>query len=414
MNPGTVRSILVSATLTLAGLSGPEPAWAASSTAGQKPAPAAQASADSPEDRVVTKYLRECEGKMPKDASCDRQRNDVVAILKEDLLTLGSTADRKYLPTIVRILGRREIDLRIAATHAIGMIGLEDGDLKLVMPYVNDPVPEVRQAVSNMLGRGKGKGLDLLKQRFIPMRTGRETERAVDPSKYPVPVAPGSVYLFDSSDASKGRLSYITRKKSDPLPFFKARARKGPYKWEQFRELYRFQLQDEEAALDQAQQAASRQLASKKPPDPANIQAFTEHMQNAVSVSMSGSAGRMYFDSYQANLFGAPTVYVLEERQIGQRKYPTRYVVLYQELALSRPGYRLAWTTVPDSALAAAQVTSLKEQREEEALKAATKREDEAAKKEQAELDALTQKKDAAEKKKFRKGQEDLEKELDF
>jgi microcompartment protein CcmL/EutN len=68
----------------------------------------------------------------------------------------------------------------------------------------------------------------------------------------------------------------------------------------------------------------------------------------------------------------------------------------------------------PDDALKAAQVASLKEQREEEALKATIKREDEAAKKREAELDALTKKKDAAEKKQFKKGQADLEKELGF
>ena len=98
------------------------------------------------------------------------------------------------------------------------------------------------------------------------------------------------------------------------------------------------------------------------------------YMQKLGSVSTQGSMGRMFFDNYQANLYGTPTVYVLEERQIGQRSYPTRYVVVYQELAFKRPGYRLAWTTVPDDALKAAQVASLKEQKEEEALKATTKR----------------------------------------
>ncbi len=126
------------------------------------------------------------------------------------------------------------------------------------------------------------------------------------------------------------------------------------------------------------------------------------------------SLSRSYFDNYQTNLYGAPTVYVLEERQIGQRSYPTRYVVVYQELAYKRPGYRLAWTTVPDDALKAAQVASLKEPMEEEALRAVTKREEEAAKKREAELDALTKKKDAAEKKQFKKGQAELEKELGF
>jgi hypothetical protein len=119
-------------------------------------------------------------------------------------------------------------------------------------------------------------------------------------------------------------------------------------------------------------------------------------------------------DFYQPILFGSPTVYVLEERQIGQRSYPSRYVVIYQEQALKKPGYRLSWMTVSDDLIKTAQATSLKEQREQEVLEAATKREEEASKKKQAELDSLTKKKDAAEKKQFKKGQSDLEKELGF
>jgi hypothetical protein len=124
--------------------------------------------------------------------------------------------------------------------------------------------------------------------------------------------------------------------------------------------------------------------------------------------------GKMHFDAYQPTLYGDPTVYVLEERQIGQRSYPIRYAVIYQELAFKRPGYRLAWTTVPDEALKAAQIASLKEQREEDAQQAASKKNEEAAKKREAELDSLTRKKDAAEKKDFKKGKSDLEKELGF
>jgi len=81
---------------------------------------------------------------------------------------------------------------------------------------------------------------------------------------------------------------------------------------------------------------------------------------------------------------------------------------------LKRPGYRLSWSTVSDDAIRTAQVASLKEQKEGEARQAATKREEEAAKKREAELDSLTKKKDATEKKQFKKGQSDLEKELGF
>lgn len=414
MKLGKSNAAIITGYLIVTCLSLSDLVWAASiSTAGQQPA-TADAPADDREDQVVAKYLRDCGGQAPKNAGCDKLRNDFVSILKEDLFTLGSTADRTYLPDIVRMLGRKEVDLRIAATHAIGMIGLEDSDINLLLPYTNDRVPDVRHAVSNMIPHGKGKALELLKERIFPIRTGLEVENPVDASKYSMPVAPASIYLFDSSDPMKGRLSYVTKGKSDPAPFFKAKAKKGPYKWDEFKEQYRYQLKDEDAALDQAQQAAGKKLETEKPPDPTNVQAYTEYMQRLASVSTQGSLGKIHFDAYQPNLYGAPTVYVLEERQIGQRSYPTRYAVVYQELAFKRPGYRLAWTTVPDDALKAAQVASLKEQKEEELLKAATKKEEEAAKKREADLDSLTKKKDTAEKKQFKKGQSDLEKELGF
>lgn len=368
----------------------------------------------SPRKETVKKYFGGCRGKAVKDATCDKIRKDAVEILKDNLLTLGSTADRAYLPDIVGMFKSEEVELRMAAADAIGMIGPQDGDVDVLARLTNDPVPDVRRAVNQTIHRGKGSAISLLGQRAMPMRSGTKPETPADAAKYSMPVAPESAYLFDSSDASVGRLSYVAKGKNDPAPFFKAKAKKGPFKWEEFRQQYRYQIQDEEEALDQAQQAAGKQFEQEKPPDPTNVQAFIEYTQKLQSVSQGGRMGTVYFDSYQANLYGAPTVYVLEERQIGQRSYPTRYVVVYQELAFRRPGYRLSWMTVPDGAIKTAQVASLKEQREEEALKAASKKEEEAAKKREAELEALTKKKDAAEKKQFKKGQEDLEKELGF
>ncbi|GFO82373.1 MAG: hypothetical protein A49_20000 [Methyloceanibacter sp.] len=231
-----------------------------------------------------------------------------------------------------------------------------------------------------------------------------------DAGKFGMPVAPDSVYLFDSGDATKGRLSYVIKGKSDPGQFYKSKAKKGPLKWEQFKEQYRYQLQDEEEALDQAQQAAGKQLENEKPPDATNLQAFTVYMQRMQAVSTQGRMGRAFFDFYQPTLYGTPTVYVLEEQQIGKRRYPTKYVVVYQEQALRKPGYRLSWMTVSDDLIKAAQLSSLAEEKEELANKA----EGEALKKKAAELETLTKKKDAAEKKQFKKGQEDLEKALGF
>ena len=371
---------------------------------------AASGIASSRNDDIVDKYLEGCVGKPVKAVDCDKLRKGFVEILKEDLLTLGSSVNRAYLPDIVRMFKSDEVELRIAAADAIGMIGPEDSDVNMLIPLTNDPVPDVRQAVSNMIPHGKGKALDLLKERIYPRRTGPTPEKPQDPAKLPAPVVPDSIYLFDSSDVSLGRVSYVTRGRNDPAQFFKAKAKKGPYKWEEFQQQYRYQLQDEQEALDQAQQAAGKQLENEKPPDPTNLQAFTDYMQRMQSVAMQGGMGRMSFDAYQSNLYGSPTVYVLEERQIGQRSYPTRYVVVYQELALRRPGYRLSWMTVPDNLVKTAQAASIAEEKED----VARNKENEALKKEEEALDTLTKKKDAVEKKKFKKGQADLEKELGF
>ncbi|MBA5867730.1 MAG: hypothetical protein GDA67_13645 [Nitrospira sp. CR1.3] len=415
MQPGDARSTIITALVMLLSLSISDLLWAATPAAGsQKSAVVAPARTEDLVDPIVVKYHRECSGKAAKESNCDRLRDNFVAILKEDLLTLGATAKRQYIPDIVRMFRRRpEVELRIAAADAIGMIGPQDQDASILIPLTNDPVPDVRHAVSSMLYHGKGNAISLLKQRAVTMHAGRTPQTPPDVAKFSMPVAPDSLYLFGSSDASVGRLSYVIKGKSDPASFFKAKAKKGPFKLEEFQEKYRFQIQDEREAHDQAQQAAGKEIENTKPPDPRDVQAYTEFMQKIQSMGAQQGT-RMYLDSYEPKLFSSSTVYVLEERQIGQRSYPTRYVVLYQELAFKRPGYRLAWTTVPDDALKAAQVASLQEQREEEAQQAVARKEEEAAKKREAELEALTKKKDAAEKKQFKKGQEDLEKALGF
>ena len=328
--------------------------------------------------------------------------------MKEDLHTLGSLANRTYMPTILKIFNNDDVVLRIAAADAIGMIGPQDSDVDALIPLTNDPVPDVRRAVMQMVAHGKGPALALLGQRVIPVRSGSIPDQPPDPAKLGLTVAPSSAYLFDSSNTALGRVSYVT-KGTDATGFFKGKAKKGPFKLEEFEDRFRYQLQDEHQAFDQAQDAASKQLEAEKPSDPKNMQAFTEYMGRIQSMQ-GRNMMRLSLDMYQPNLYGSPTVYVLEERQIGQRTYPTRYVVLYQDQALRQPGYRLVWMTVSDEGLKAAQVASLKEEQQD----LARKKEDAAAKKKVEELDALTKKKDDAEKKQFKKGQADLEKELGF
>ena len=361
----------------------------------------------SPKDEAVSKFVNGCRTKAVKEANCDKLKKEALEILKEDLHTLGSSANHRYVKTILRIFRSDEPELRIAAADALGMIGPQDQDVEALAPLVNDPVPDVRHAVSQAISHGKGSAISLLAKRTPQLKSGRTPETPADAGKYSFVVPPDSTYLFYGSDPAVGRLSYVT--KGEAGAFYKSKAKKGPFKLDEFQDKYRYQLQDEEQALDQAQDAHAKSMESVKPPDPTNTQAFLQYMQNVQSVSM-GRAMKMALDTYQPALLGSPTVYVLEERQIGQRSYPTRYVITYQDLALKRPGYRLNWMTVSDESIKTAQATSLAQEKED----LARQKENEANKKRAEELDALNKKKDTAEKKQFKKGQSDLEKELGF
>ena len=367
-------------------------------------------SAASPKDNAVSKYVSGCRKQAVKEANCEKLRKEAIDILKEDLHTLGSSANRRYFLTILKIFKSDEPELRIAAADALGMIGPQDSDAIPLSLIANDPVPDVRRAVSQTISRGKGPALTLLGQRVnLMQKTGPTPEIPADAAKFAMPVAPDSAYLFYASDPVVGRLSYVGKNAADVASFYKGKAKKGPFKLEEFQEKYRYQLQDQQEALNRAQDAHTKQMESVKPPDPTNTQAFMEYMGKVQSISV-GRTTMMLLDSYQPNLFGEPTVYILEERQIGQRSYPTRYVVFYQDQALKRPGYRLSWMTIPDDAIKTAQAASLMEEKQEEARK----KEEAAAKKRQEAMDELVKKKDDTEKKKFKKGQSDLEKELGF
>ncbi len=356
--------------------------------------------------QIVGQYINQCANKPAPADPCEKIRKDAVEILTEDLRTLGSSTDRTHLPAILGIFKSHEPELRIAAADAIGMIGPQDQDVEALAPLANDPVPDVRRAVSQAVSHGKGGAVRLLAQRTPQLKTGLTPETPADAGKYSFAVAPESTYLFYDSDPSVGRISYVT--KGEAGAFFKAKAKKGPLKLDEFQEKFRYQLQDEEEAHKHAQQERMKQLEQEKP-DPKNPQAFADYLQRMTSAQM-GTMSKMTLDGYQPAIFKDPTVYVLEERQIGQRSYPTRYVVTYQDLALKRPGYRLAWMTVPDDGIKTAQVASLAREKED----VARQKENEANKKRAEELEALTKKKDAAEKKQFKKGQDDLEKALGF
>lgn len=360
-----------------------------------------EATAPSPKDEVVKKYRDGCRAKAVRDgkeANCDKLKKEAVEILKEDLHTLGSSADRTYIPVILTMFKSDEPELRIAAADALGMIGPQDAYAEMLGRAANDPVPDVRRAMAQMLQHAKGGALALLAKRAaLWSGVGRTPEVPPDPNKHAMPVPPESAYLFFASDAKHGRLSYVTSKgMNEASAFFKAKAKRGPFKLEEFKDLYRDQLTHEQTVQEHAQQESMQQLSSG-PSDPANPQAALEKALQA-QTAMATQSMLMLNELYPPDLFGSPTVYVLEERQIGSLSYPTRYVVLYQDLALKRPGFRLCWMTVPDEAIKLEQAKTIANRKREE-----KQREDVGLKQ-----------KGEQEQKKFKQEQSDLEKQLGF
>ena len=78
-------------------------------------------------------------------------RDSAVRILREDILTMGATADQSHLPILVKVLRSSEPDLREAAANAIGMIGPTANETSALAQLLPDPVPLVAQAARRAL-----------------------------------------------------------------------------------------------------------------------------------------------------------------------------------------------------------------------------------------------------------------------
>lgn len=377
------------------------PAWATSLAA--HPISQEATSKETPKDEVVKTYLATCRAKPVKQTECNTVQKEAIDILKEDLRTLGSSANPTYLPAIFTVSKSDEPDLRIAAADAVGMIGPPESAVEQLFSLVNDPVPDVRKAASQMLQHGKGETLDLLARRTgSSLQAGRTLETPPDAKKYGMPVVPDSTYLFFASDVTQGRLTYVTKKDmKDNLAFFKQKAKKGPLELGAFKELYGNALDDEQNAREQAQQEAMANILSQEPPtDPSKMDAYLKQMEQA-QTAMATQATFMTEELYPPDVFASPKVYVLEERKIGQRNYPTKYVVLYEDQALKRPGVRLCWMTSSEQAIKSVQTPSMMEEAVEKQVP-------------QENLDPVIKEKSKQERKKFQQEQSDLEKQLGF
>jgi len=130
-------------------------AWGASSFLQQQPVvapattiaeqPVNAADPQNEKDRTVLRFIQ---AGTKSDADT---RDGAVRILREDILTMGATADQSHLPTLVKVLRSSEPDLREAAANAIGMIGPTANETSALAQLLPDPVAPVAQAARRAL-----------------------------------------------------------------------------------------------------------------------------------------------------------------------------------------------------------------------------------------------------------------------
>lgn len=131
------------------------------------PAPAAtvtESASTDPEaekDQAVQRFLQ------AGNRNDEQTRRNAVRILKEDILTMGATADSAHLPTLAKILRSNEPELRAAAADAIGMIRPTAAQTDALARLLQDPVAPVAEAARRALEASTDPAA-----RKLPARTG--------------------------------------------------------------------------------------------------------------------------------------------------------------------------------------------------------------------------------------------------
>jgi HEAT repeat protein len=81
----------------------------------------------------------------------DQTRDDAVRILREDILTMGASADQSHLPVLAKVLSSKEPDLREAAANAMGMIGPTVNETNALAQLLTDAEAPVARAARRAL-----------------------------------------------------------------------------------------------------------------------------------------------------------------------------------------------------------------------------------------------------------------------
>lgn len=96
-------------------------------------------------DRTVLRFIQ------AGTRSDEQTSDDAVRILREDILTMGATADPSHLPVLAKVLSSAEPDLREAAADAMGMIRPTFNETNALAQLLKDAELPVAQAARRAL-----------------------------------------------------------------------------------------------------------------------------------------------------------------------------------------------------------------------------------------------------------------------
>lgn len=131
-------------------------------------APAVRAGSEDEKNLIIQRFVQS-----PEQAD-QELRKGVVRILKEDILTIGATADPTQLPILTRMLHSAEPELRSAAAEAIGMTRPTQAETPELARLLNDPDARVAAAARRALAESADQAARDLARNDRSASTGRK------------------------------------------------------------------------------------------------------------------------------------------------------------------------------------------------------------------------------------------------
>ena len=267
-----------------------------------------------------------------------------IEILQADVTALGSSADRSSLLVLLTILERGEPELRAAAANAVGMIGPTATEAPVLVKALNDPMPAVRDAVLQVLGRMSDPGARLLAER---VRAGaRDRPRsasdgftptvAPDTARLGTPLYAGATFLAFASDLEIGRVAFSTVDPVQKVVDFYAAAAAGrpPVNGQEFTRLYFGGSPSDPTGADamngQLQAWLKQAVAAGMPPNEMEAE-YVKRVERMRTLPLVRYA--------EATLYGDPVFIALDVA--GSEGVPrvARYVVVFKDHSLGRTGF---------------------------------------------------------------------------